>query len=95
VITYINPAIAVSLGVAALGERVTPTMLLAFGTILAGSVLATRQSGRQDGATTIAQPAAGRSSPAAAGRGEVPAGRDAVPAGLDAVAGGRRPGGPA
>lgn len=44
VITYINPAIAVSLGVAVLGERVTPTMLLAFGTILVGSVLATRPS---------------------------------------------------
>lgn len=49
VITYINPAIAVSLGVAVLGERVTPTMLLAFGTILVGSVLATRPSGRQRG----------------------------------------------
>ena len=42
VITYINPAIAVTLGVAVLGERVTPTMLIAFGTILVGSVLATR-----------------------------------------------------
>ena len=42
VFTYINPAIAVSLGVAVLGEHVTPVMLAAFGTILAGSVLATR-----------------------------------------------------
>ncbi len=31
VITYINPAIAVSLGVAVLGEHVTPVMLAAFG----------------------------------------------------------------
>ena len=44
VITYINPAIAVSLGVAVLGERVTPTMLAAFATILTGSVLATRSA---------------------------------------------------
>lgn len=47
VITYINPAVAVSLGVAVLGERVTPIMLVAFGIILAGSVLATRRSRRQ------------------------------------------------
>jgi drug/metabolite transporter (DMT)-like permease len=44
VITYINPAIAVTLGVLVLGEHVTPVMLAAFGTILAGSVLATRPS---------------------------------------------------
>ncbi|HUC57660.1 MAG TPA: EamA family transporter [Streptosporangiaceae bacterium] len=44
VITYINPAIAVSLGVAVLGEKVTPLMLIAFATILAGSVLATRHA---------------------------------------------------
>ncbi len=50
VITYVNPAIAVSLGVLVLGERVTPAMLAAFGTILAGSVLATRQSRRAAGA---------------------------------------------
>jgi len=42
VITYINPAVAVLLGVSVLGERVTPLMLIAFATILAGSVLATR-----------------------------------------------------
>ncbi len=46
VITYINPAIAVTLGVAVLGEHVTATMLIAFGTILAGSVLATRPTRR-------------------------------------------------
>jgi drug/metabolite transporter (DMT)-like permease len=42
IITYINPAIAVTLGVAVLGEHVTATMLIAFGIILVGSVLATR-----------------------------------------------------
>ena len=46
VITYINPAIAVSLGVAVLGEKVSPIMLAAFATILAGSVLATRPARR-------------------------------------------------
>jgi drug/metabolite transporter (DMT)-like permease len=44
VFTYINPAIAVALGVAVLGERVTPLMLAAFATILIGSVLATRRT---------------------------------------------------
>jgi drug/metabolite transporter (DMT)-like permease len=58
VITYINPAIAVSLGVTVLGERVTPTMLIAFGTILVGSVLATRPSRRQAEARAQAQPVA-------------------------------------
>lgn len=42
VITYVNPLVAVTLGVLVLGERVTPLMLAAFATILAGSVLATR-----------------------------------------------------
>jgi len=60
VVTYINPAIAVSLGVAVLGERVTPTMLLTFGTILVGSVLATRPSGRQADRAGEARPAVAR-----------------------------------
>ncbi len=42
VITYVNPAVAVVLGVAVLGERVTLTMAGAFLLILGGSVLATR-----------------------------------------------------
>ncbi len=42
VITYINPAVAVTLGVAVLGERFTPAMAGAFALILGGSVLATR-----------------------------------------------------
>jgi drug/metabolite transporter (DMT)-like permease len=46
VFTYINPAVAVTLGVAVLGEHVTPLMLGAFATILAGSVLATRPTRR-------------------------------------------------
>lgn len=41
VITYVNPAVAVVLGVALLGEPVTPTLVAAFVLILVGSVLAT------------------------------------------------------
>jgi drug/metabolite transporter (DMT)-like permease len=46
VITYVNPAVAVALGVSVLGERFTPAMAGAFALILGGSVLATR-SGRR------------------------------------------------
>jgi drug/metabolite transporter (DMT)-like permease len=42
VITYINPVVAVILGVAVLGEQFTPAMGGAFALILGGSVLATR-----------------------------------------------------
>jgi len=44
VITYVNPAVAVVLGVAVLGEPLTAEILAAFVLILAGSVLATRPS---------------------------------------------------
>ncbi len=44
VITYVNPAVAVALGVLVLGERLTATMGVAFVAILGGSVLATRTS---------------------------------------------------
>ena len=42
VITYVNPAVAVALGVLVLGEQFTPAMAGAFALILGGSVLATR-----------------------------------------------------
>jgi drug/metabolite transporter (DMT)-like permease len=45
VITYVNPAVAVVLGVAVLGERLTAMMAVAFVAILGGSVLATRTGG--------------------------------------------------
>jgi drug/metabolite transporter (DMT)-like permease len=45
VITYVNPAVAVALGVLVLGERLTASMAVAFVLILAGSVLATRAGG--------------------------------------------------
>jgi drug/metabolite transporter (DMT)-like permease len=46
VITYVNPAVAVALGVSVLGERFTPAMAGAFALILGGSVLATRSGQR-------------------------------------------------
>jgi drug/metabolite transporter (DMT)-like permease len=49
VITYVNPAVAVALGVSVLGEPLTPEIVAAFVLILAGSVLATR-SGLRRGA---------------------------------------------
>jgi drug/metabolite transporter (DMT)-like permease len=42
VITYVNPVVAVLLGVALLDERVTPRMLAGLGLVLAGSWLSTR-----------------------------------------------------
>ena len=42
VITYVNPVVAVTLGVGLLGERFTPGMGVGFALVLAGSLLATR-----------------------------------------------------
>ena len=44
VITYVNPAVAVALGVGVLGEHLTPAIGIAFVAILGGSILATRPS---------------------------------------------------
>jgi drug/metabolite transporter (DMT)-like permease len=46
VFTYVNPAVAVALGVAVLGEPLTVEIVAAFVLILAGSVLATRPGQR-------------------------------------------------
>ncbi len=56
VITYVNPAVAVTLGVLILGERLTPAMAGAFALILAGSVLAARAS-RRPAPAAAAEPA--------------------------------------
>jgi drug/metabolite transporter (DMT)-like permease len=67
VFTYINPAVAVTLGVAVLGEHVTPLMLAAFATILAGSVLATRPTRPRTARTfEAAEPAQPTAEPASA-----------------------------
>jgi drug/metabolite transporter (DMT)-like permease len=42
VITYINPAVAAVLGVVVLEETLTPAMIVGFGLVILGSVLATR-----------------------------------------------------
>jgi drug/metabolite transporter (DMT)-like permease len=44
VITYVNPAVAVLLGVLTLGEPLTPGLLVGFPLVLLGSYLATRRS---------------------------------------------------
>ncbi len=66
VITYINPAVAVALGVGVLGERLTTATMIAFVLILAGSVLATRRNAG-DGPAAAGLPVA--SAPAAGGAG--------------------------
>jgi drug/metabolite transporter (DMT)-like permease len=53
VITYINPAVAAVLGVLILGETLTSAMLLGFGLVLIGSMLATRPRGTPE----VANPA--------------------------------------
>jgi hypothetical protein len=44
VITYVNPAVAVTLGVILLGEPLTIGISVGFALVIAGSVLATRRS---------------------------------------------------
>jgi drug/metabolite transporter (DMT)-like permease len=44
VFTYVNPAVAVTAGVVVLGEPLTASILVSFGLILVGSVLATSQA---------------------------------------------------
>ncbi len=62
VITYVNPAVAVILGVGLLGERLTTGIAIGFPLILAGSFLATRGPRRRgtlvapEEAAAIAQP---------------------------------------
>jgi drug/metabolite transporter (DMT)-like permease len=62
VITYVNPAVAVALGVAVLHEPFTPEIAAAFALILAGSVMATRSGirpGRRGGVRHVLQPDGG------------------------------------
>ncbi|MGN6332694.1 MAG: DMT family transporter [Motilibacteraceae bacterium] len=70
VITYVNPAVAVLLGVAVLGEPLTATTLAGFALVLAGSVLATRPGAPaavdEPAVTVPAQPAAREALAAAA-----------------------------
>lgn len=69
VITYLNPLVAVALGVLVLGEHVSLLMLAAFATILAGSVLATRSAARPVIGGPAAPPEPAAIIPAAGGSG--------------------------
>jgi drug/metabolite transporter (DMT)-like permease len=84
VITYVNPAVTVALGVAVLGEPLTPEIVAAFVLILAGSVLATRPSRpvppvvADSAGPEPGESAAAAATPASAGTGEnAPAGEAA------------------
>jgi drug/metabolite transporter (DMT)-like permease len=55
VITYVNPAVAIALGVTVLGEHVTAGMIVGFPLVLIGSVLATTR-GRAGAATSTETP---------------------------------------
>ncbi len=66
VITYVNPAVAVALGVTVLGEPLTPVILLSFALILSGSVLATRSGHRSAPVGQAVGQAAGVPDPTAA-----------------------------
>jgi drug/metabolite transporter (DMT)-like permease len=57
VITYVNPAIAVALGVIVLGERLTPVTVAGFVLVIAGSWLSTR--GPRQGDARVAPTNAG------------------------------------
>lgn len=58
VITYVNPAVAVALGVVLLGEPLTIGIGIGFALILAGSVLATQRSAAPaEPAVIVAEPA--------------------------------------
>lgn len=64
VITYVNPAVAVALGVGLLGEHFTAGMAVGFVLILAGSLLATRARPRERVAARLAPEGAGPAAPA-------------------------------
>lgn len=55
VITYVNPAVALALGVAVLGEPLTFPIILGFVLIVLGSLLATRRSPPARASTVLAE----------------------------------------
>ena len=55
VITYVNPAVALALGVAVLGEPLTFPIVLGFVLIVLGSILATRRSGPTRASARLAE----------------------------------------
>jgi hypothetical protein len=87
VITYVNPAVAVALGVIVLHEPFTPEIGAAFALILAGSVMATRSGlpvrGRRGG-TVRGGTVRGGTARGGTARGEAAPGGD-VPASAEAA----------
>jgi drug/metabolite transporter (DMT)-like permease len=75
VFTYVNPAVAVALGVVVLGEALTVEIVAAFVLILAGSVLATRPS-RPRARVRRGAPPAGEEPAGEEPAGEEPAGEE-------------------
>jgi drug/metabolite transporter (DMT)-like permease len=69
VVTYVNPAVAVALGAAVLGERLTPAIGVSFVLILTGSVLATRASRTVSAPVNLPAAAPGRRRPSDQARG--------------------------
>jgi drug/metabolite transporter (DMT)-like permease len=59
VITYVNPAVAAVLGVVVLNEVLTPAMIVGFGLVTLGSVLATRPPGARSADAVPAAPSPG------------------------------------
>jgi drug/metabolite transporter (DMT)-like permease len=59
VITYINPAVAAVLGVLVLDETLTPAMIVGFGLVTLGSILATRPPREQSAEAVPVVPTAG------------------------------------
>jgi len=53
VITYVNPAVAIALGVTVLGEHLTAGMIIGFPLVLIGSVLATTRGSARSSALPI------------------------------------------
>ncbi|MGN6475280.1 MAG: DMT family transporter [Mycobacteriales bacterium] len=53
VITYVNPAVAIALGVAVLGEHVTRGMAIGFPLVLIGSYFATARKPGEPGSETV------------------------------------------
>ncbi|TDC51247.1 DMT family transporter [Jiangella ureilytica] len=86
VITYVNPAVALVLGVLVLDERFTVFTALGFGFILFGSVLATSKDKEPEPVPAIASPAGSTTAtapvPAAQGHGH----RDALDVSCDDIA---------
>src|SRR5437773_1831993 len=84
VITYVNPAVAVGLGVAVLGERLTPAIAASFVLILAGSYFATRsgRKGTPSPAAEQADPVAVAAASSSAPRATPSADSAGIPAGI-------------